>query len=271
MTKLRPVTPLSILSAELGNILAEGQDALSTFPSLKEKLNRCHALASGLDPYLEASTAPEHQALRELQQNTLDYDWSDQLNGKLVQGLEPEMLSGHVEGEFLKMLVAISKARNILEIGVFSGYSVLAMALALPVDGKITACELDPRAASFAQNQFDQHRVAEKVELRVGPAIDTLEGLSQENRCFDMVFVDADKGNYKNYVEFILDQNLVRAGGFFVIDNTLLQGQVYLSKEERQEAGESIRLFNDYLVAEKRVDQVLVPLRDGVTLARRVN
>ena len=151
MSKLRPVTPISIIAALLSDVMSDPSMSILKNSKVWKDLERAKELANGLDPYLERNTSPESEVLKSLKKMTLDFDWQDRTGGEYVNGLEPEMLSGHVEGQFLKLMVAISGAERILEIGVFSGYSVLAMAEALPEGGVLVACELDPRAAKFAK------------------------------------------------------------------------------------------------------------------------
>ena len=271
MNSLRPVTPMSIIAALLKDMMSESTISISKKSKAWEELERCNKLANGLDPYLERCTSPESEVLKSLKQKTLDFDWQDRIGDEFVNGLEPEMLSGHVEGQFLKLMVAISGAERILEIGVFSGYSVLAMAEALPENGILVACELDPRAANFATDELQAAGFGEKIRMKLGPALITLKNLANDSEKFDLVFVDADKPSYRKYVEFILDHSLVGVGGVLLFDNTLLQGEVYLGKEDRGTAAAAIHDFNDYLTNEPRIEQVLIPLRDGVTLARRVS
>ena len=271
MNSLRPVTPMSIIAALLKDVMSESTKSISKNSKAWADLERCNRLASGLDLYLEQSTSPESEVLKSLKQKTLEFDWQDRIDKEFVNGLEPEMLSGHVEGQFLKLMVAISGAERILEIGVFSGYSVLAMAEALPEGGILVACELDPRATEFATDQLQAAGFGEKVRMELGPALITLKKLANDSEKFDLVFVDADKPSYRKYVELILDHNLVEVGGILLFDNTLLQGEVYLGEDERGTAAVAIHDFNDYLTNEPRIEQVLIPLRDGVTLARRVS
>jgi len=271
MSKLRPVTPVSIIAGLLNDVMSESTMSISKKSKAWGDLERCKRLANGLDPYLERSTSPESEVLKSLKQKTLDFDWQDRNGDEFVNGLEPEMLSGHVEGQFLKLMVAISGAQKILEIGVFSGYSVLAMAEALPESGILVACELDPRAAKFATDQLQAAGFGDKIRIELGPALITLNNLANDSEKFDLIFVDADKPSYRKYVEFILDHNLVGVGGVLLFDNTLLQGEVYLEEDERGTAAAAIHDFNGYLTNEPRIEQVLIPLRDGVTLARRVS
>jgi predicted O-methyltransferase YrrM len=151
----------------------------------------------------------------------------------------------------------------------FTGYSALAMAEAVPADGRVVACELDPAVAAFAQEHLDATPAGALVEVRVGPALDTLGDLAEHGEVFDLVFVDADKAGYTAYVDVVLERGLLAPGGLLCIDNTLLQGQPWLGVTEGP--GREIADFNQRLAADPRVEQVLVPLRDGVTLARRVD
>ena len=139
MSKLRPVTPISIIAALLSDVMSDPNMSILKNSKGWKDLERAKELANGLDPYLERNTSPESEVLKSLKQKTLDFDWQDRTEREFVNGLEPEMLSGHVEGQFLKLMVAISGAERIPEIGVFSGYSVLAMAEALPENG-ILSC-----------------------------------------------------------------------------------------------------------------------------------
>ena len=269
--ELRPVTPISILAQKLDDILETHIDVISSKPLLAKDLELCYQIASGLDPYTEKHTTQESSALKRLAEQTKNYDWTDSDNPDFVIGLEAEMLSGHVEGKFLKILVSGLKAKNILEIGVFSGYSAIAMAEGLAAGGNIVACELDKRAAEFAVDQFKKAGVSDKITMKIGAALETLQSLADEKSKFDMVFLDADKHNYENYVRFILDNNLLSADGLLVVDNTLLQAEVYLENHECSVPGGAISSFNEYMTNESRVEQVIVPLRDGVTLARLAN
>ncbi|MEC8622374.1 MAG: class I SAM-dependent methyltransferase [Pseudomonadota bacterium] len=269
--ELRPVTPISILAKKMEQLLETHADLIQSRSGLAEDLELCYQIAAGLDPYTEKHTTQESAALKRLSEQTKNYDWSDSDNPEFVRGLEAEMLSGHVEGKFLKILVAGLKAKNILEIGVFSGYSAIAMAEGLDAGGNIVACELDKRAAEFAESQFKKAGVADKITMKLGPALQTLQGLADQRSKFDLVFLDADKHNYENYVRFILDNNLLSTDGLLVVDNTLLQAEVYLDNHECSVPGGAISSFNEYMTNESRVEQVIVPLRDGVTIARLAN
>ena len=133
----------------------------------------------------------------------------------------PQMQVGRIEGRFLKMLVRLTGARRILEIGMFTGYSALMMAEGLPEDGRIITCDVDPKAEAIARRYFAESPNGHKIEIRMGPALDTIRNLSGS---LDMVFIDADKGNYSNYYQAVFP--LVRPGGLIVADNVLWSGRV---------------------------------------------
>lgn len=263
----RPVTPLGILAAELAE-LTEELDAMGGVElGLRVRLRRAWELADGLDPYLDLCTTPESPALRELARRTAAEDWSRYAGETPV---EQEMLSGHVEGQTLKLLVHLTRARRVLEIGMFTGYSALAMAEALPHDGQVVACELDPEVAAFAGRCFAESPDGHKIHVRVGPASDTLDALCAARDRFDLVFIDADKAGYLGYLEVLLSGDLLDRHGLICVDNTLMQGQPYTSRASTPN-GAAIAAFNAAVAADPRVEQVLLPLRDGLSLIRRVD
>ncbi|GAA2541981.1 O-methyltransferase [Pseudonocardia hydrocarbonoxydans] len=261
MSAPRPVTPLGILVEKLGALVERAGDD----PGLSGALREAHELAAGLDPYLARHTTPESPALQALAEATAARDWSRR-DGPF---LEREMLSGHVEGQFLKMLVHAVRARRVLDVGMFTGYSALAMAEALPADGRVVACEVDAEVAGFAARHLAGSGYADRIDVRVGPAADTLAALVADGEVFDLVFVDADKAGYPAYLAAVLDGGLLAPHGLVCVDNTLMQGQPWSGG--RSDNGDAIAAFNDAVSADPRVEQVLVPLRDGVTLVRRVD
>lgn len=266
MTAARPVTPSTILAHELAELsaLADG----GADPELAARLRAATALAAGLEPYLGRCTTPESPALAALARRTRERDWAGRAGDGVVVALEQEMLSGHVEGQVLRFLVHATRARRVLEVGMFTGYSALAMAEALPEDGEVVACEIDPDVARFAQECFAASPAGGRIAVRVGPALDTLRDLAATGAPFDLVFVDADKAGYRAYLDAILDGGLLAPHGLVAVDNTLMQGEPYLPGE-RSGNGAAIAAFNEAVAADPRVEQVLVPLRDGLTLIRR--
>jgi caffeoyl-CoA O-methyltransferase len=265
----RPVTPLGILVQQLEHILnAAKTESIST--EFKTSLIQAYQLAAGIDPYLEECTTSESKALANLAQKTQEEDWSKRFDdGETVRALEQEMLSGHIEGQLLKMLVSISKSKRVLEIGMFTGYSALAIAEALPDDGYVIACEVDEYVSQFAIDCFAASPCKDKIQVKVAPAMETMKELLEAGESFEMVFIDADKGGYIDYVNFLLDTDLLAPDGFICVDNTLMQGYPYLPAAQRTPNGEAIARFNSFVAQDPRVEQVLIPLRDGVTLIKR--
>lgn len=170
------------------------------------------------------------------------------------------------QGQFLQLLVRVTGAKKTLEVGVFLGYSSTCVALALPADGKIIACDLSEEYTAQARQLWRAAGVEEKIELRLGPAVQTLDGLIAEGQSgsFDFAFIDADKANYANYYERAL--TLVRRGGLIAIDNVLWHAAV-IDPADTTADTESIRAFNRKLSTDERVTLSLVPLGDGLTLA----
>ena len=199
-----------------------------------------------IEEYVERSSSPHEPLLAELSAETAD-----------VLGSTP-MLTGPVAGRFLETLVWFGRPRRVLEIGTFSGHSALAMAAALPDDGHIDACEIDEERAAFAQRYFDRSPHGSKITLHVGPAGETLERLDGE---FDLVFIDADKPGYVGYYEAVVPR--LAEHGLIVADNTLAAGRVV--QGERPEIAD----FNEHVAADPRTIQVVLSVRDGMTLIRR--
>jgi caffeoyl-CoA O-methyltransferase len=267
---MRPVTPIGILAAKLESLTQQVESIAAIDPAFKAELKQAYELANGLDPYLDHCTTPESTALVRLGQQTQAEDWSKRFtDGATVRQLEQEMLSGHVEGQLLKFLVSLTKARRVLEIGMFTGYSALAMAEALPVDGEVVACEVDAYTAEFAQRCFKESAVGHKISVLVAPALESMRQLAEAGEVFDLVFIDADKAGYIDYLEILLTTGLLAVDGLICADNTLMQGQPYLS-ELPSANGLAIAKFNQSVIDDQRVEQVLLPLRDGLTLIRRV-
>jgi caffeoyl-CoA O-methyltransferase len=264
----RPVTPASILAAELERLVCHLAGVGGLDPEFDAGLRAAAELASGLDPYLGRCTTPESPALARLAELTRAQDWGRHGPGGGV--LEQEMLSGHVEGQALKMVVQLARAQHVLEVGMFTGYSALAMAEALPADGRVIACEIDAEVAAFAQRCLLESSSGTKVEVRVGPALATLAELAAAGEIFDLVFLDADKAGYRDYLSAVLDTGLLAPHGVVCVDNTLMQGQPWVSGPATPN-GTAIAQFNEAVAADPRVEQVLLPLRDGLTLIRRVD
>ena len=198
-----------------------------------------------IEQYVERLSAPHEELLAALSAET-------------AQTLgATSMLTGPVAGRFLELLVWFGRPQRVLEIGTFSGHSALAMAAALPDGGRIDACELDPERAAFAQRWFDRSPHGSKITLHVGPALETIGGLEGD---FDLVFIDADKDGYVGYYEAVLPR--LSANGLIVADNTLASGRVV--DGDRPPVSD----FNEHVARDPRTVQVILSVRDGMTLIR---
>ena len=177
---------------------------------------------------------------------------------------DPQMQVGRVEGAFLKMMVQISGARRVLEIGTYSGYSGLSMASGLPDGGRLLTLDIDPVATAVAQRYFSASPWADKIELRLGPALETIRGLGPSENRFDLVFIDADKESYLEYWEAVLP--LLLQGGIVLADNALWNGAVL---DPRVPSDFALAAFNERVQSDPRVDNVLLSVRDGIMLCRK--
>ena len=203
-----------------------------------------------IDKYSHKHTTPESEDISELIQS------SDEALEYI------DMLSGRVVGQFLKMMVKISGAKRILEIGTFTGYSALMMAEALPDDGEVITLEMNLKYQEIAQDHFDKFRAGEKVRLIKGNAQQLIKELTGE---FDLIFMDGDKLRYPFYFEATLP--LLKKGGLMIADNVLWDGTVLAPEDEK---AKSIAEFNKLVAKDGRVEQVLLPVRDGVNVIRKL-
>lgn len=264
-TPPRPMTPLGILAEKLARV-SERLDVLDGLdPRLVSEMREATALANGLDPYVSRLSTPESEALRALAERTASENWENRPGTEL----EREMLSGHLEGQTLKLLVHATKATRVLEIGMFTGYSALAMAEALPENGIVVACEIDEYVAELAQECFAASPAGDRIEVCVGPALDTLHALADTGARFDLVFIDADKAGYVDYFTALMSLGLLARGALLCVDNTLMQGDPWLPGESSPN-GVAIAHFNQVVADDVRVEQVVLPVRDGLTLIRQV-
>lgn len=205
--------------------------------------------------YLLATSLREAPALASLRQETESHPSAN-------MQIAPE------QGQFMQLLVHLTGARRALEVGVFTGYSSLAVAMALPTDGYLLACDVSDEFTAIARWHWAAAGVTERIELVLAPAIETLDARlgAGEAGSYDFAFIDADKENYVEYYERVLA--LLRPGGLMAVDNTLWSGAVADPSDQSAETL-AIRQFNEHVRADERVDLSLVPIGDGLTLARR--
>ncbi len=206
-----------------------------------------------IERYADARTTAEPEHLRAVAEETRERTRS------------PGMMSGHVEGRLLEMLVHSSGARRVLEFGTFTGYSALSMAAALPDGGTVVTLEVSEEHAEIARRHIAASPYADRVDLRVGPALESLEDVDGP---FDLVFIDADKPSYGLYFEAALERLAER--GLIVVDNTLWSGRVVDERDpDPDDSTLALRRFNDTVARDERVVCVILTIRDGVTLIRR--
>ena len=215
-------------------------------------ISHSSSLISPLEDYVLAHTSSEPDYLYRLWRAT---------NVHTIHG---RMASGHLQGRLLKMLVQMIRPHNILEVGTFSGYSAIAMAEGLEPGGKVYTFEINDEMEDFTRPWIEQSPVADRIDFRIGDALTEAPRLGIE---FDMAFVDGDKRQYCECYDMVL--SILRPGGYIIADNTLWDGHVVESAYGHDPQTQGICEFNDYVANDDRVEQVILPLRDGLTLIRK--
>jgi caffeoyl-CoA O-methyltransferase len=211
--------------------------------------------SNALYDYILANSLQEPEILTQLRQETAAHP-------------QARMQIAPDQGQFMALLVRLMQAKKALEVGVFTGYSSLAVALALPADGQLIACDVSPDYTAIAQRYWAAAGVAQKIDLRIAPAVETLDQLlaTGHRETFDFAFIDADKGNYAAYYDRALD--LIRPGGVIAIDNVLWSGRV-ADPADQDKITNTLRQFNRKVASDDRVWISLVPIADGLTLAMK--
>lgn len=211
-------------------------------------------MESSLDRYLRTRSSVPSAALEWLEKQTN------------IRTNYPHMLSGSVQGQLLKMLVEITGARNVLEIGTFTGYSAICLASGLPEGGHVDALEINDELEDLISEGWDRAGVSDFVTLHLGDAKESLVSLA--GKSYDLVFMDANKREYPEYYELVLP--LVRQGGIIVADDVLWDGKVYEEPMPADKQTLGVATFNDMVAADPRVEQVIIPLRDGLNIIRKL-
>ncbi len=210
-------------------------------------------LSKELDDYTEKYTSPELPVLAALNRET------NMKRGDAV------MLSGHLQGAFLQMLSHMVRPKRILEIGTFTGYSAICLAQGLKTGGHLHTIEIDEELHDMAAGYIKEAGLKGKITQHTGVAAEIIPSL---NESFDLVFIDADKSNYGLYYDLVFDK--VPVGGYIIADNVLYNGEVVLPKSEQTKNGKAIYAFNKKIKADKRIEHLIVPLRDGLMVMRKV-
>jgi len=204
-----------------------------------------------IQQYAEEHTSPEPKLLQEL----------NRLTHQKVHS--PQMLSGHMQGRFLALLSRLLQPQRIVEIGTYTGYSALCLAEGLAPDGKLITIDKDERVTDIAKQFFERAGVADQIDLRIGEAAKILSEIKEE---VDLVFIDADKRNYSLYFDLLIDQ--VRTGGLIIADNVLWSGKVIREEKDAQTA--ALDAYNKKVLADPRVESLLLPVRDGLNIAQKI-
>ena len=207
-----------------------------------------------IDQYIADHTEAEGELLHELDRQT---------NLKVMM---PRMISGHVQGKVLKMLSKMIQPKYILELGTFTGYSALCLAEGLVEGGKLITVELNDELESFSSRFFSQSSRSHQIEQKIGPALDIISSL---NETFDLIFIDADKREYLEYYHAVF--NKLRIGGIILADNVLWNGKVVEPVERNDTYTKGIMAFNDFVHNDPRVENVLLPIRDGLMMLRKIS
>lgn len=208
---------------------------------------------NALEQYVETMSSPEEALLRELERETY------------LRVINPRMISGHIQGKFMEMLVRMLRPRRILEIGTFTGYSALCMAAGLDDGGIIDTCEIDDELEEMIRSFFDRSQYGGKIRLHIGSALEIAPTLGER---YDLVFMDGDKREYTAYYNMLMDNGLVGSGSFILADNILWYGKVVEPVAKGDKQTQAIVDFNRMIREDERVENVIIPIRDGINLIR---
>jgi len=211
------------------------------------------------------TTHPDYEKYAE-EHTTSEADYLYELNREThLKTMYPRMISGHLQGQFLKMISHMIRPQRILEIGTFTGYSSINLAQGLAEGGVIHTIDSNAESVELGTKYFKKAGVQDKIIIHIGNALEAIPAL---NETFDLVFIDADKENYLNYYDLVFDK--LRAGGFILADNAFWSGKVFNRNECSDKEVEGIIKFNEFIQNDKRVENMLLPLRDGVMMVRKL-
>merc|ERR1740121_3250583 len=261
------VTPTDLVAEKLTKAAASSEDV-----AIRETVVEASKIVDGIDSMVAKYSQQPSEALKKISIETAKTNpmWDEmEAKGETSRLMEAEMISGQAEGQLLQLLVQFGGVKRALDIGTFTGYSSLALAEALPEDGRVVTLEREAQAAEMAAGNWSGSPHAAKIESRVGEARDLLQGLADTGASFDLVFLDVDKPGYFPLYQMLMDTGLLRVGGLLVVDNTMYKGEE-LSGRKLSTNGQGAQALNEGLLSDDRVRQVMLPLRDGVTLVHRL-
>jgi len=213
-----------------------------------------HLIPPGIDAYAEQYSTPESPVLAKLNRET---------HMKVDKAI---MLSGHLQGTMLQMISHMVHPVNVLEIGTYTGYSAICLAQGLKEGGKLHTIDIDEELQDMRDRYYKEAGLQDKIVQHIGNADEVISGLTMQ---FDLVFIDADKVNYGMYYDMVFDK--VPIGGYLLADNVLYEGDVILPEEQQRSNGKAMHLFNKKIKADTRIEHVLLPIRDGVMLIRKIS
>jgi len=263
-----PDTPIDVIN----QAIAEAKN-IATNPKVVEKLSTIQRLSGGIDTYCEQGSAPMSDLMKAICSKTQETDWDALFdNGELKYKMVVGCLSGHLEGVFLKQLASIMKASSALEIGTFTGSAALAMAEGMEAqNGHVVTLEIDPYLKKFCDPFFNKYNKLvnrKAIDMRIGCAIEVMKELAKTGETFDLVFVDANKSEYATYIDLLLDNGLVSNGALIVVDNVHFKGTAWTNNgiSDHMKTSPYVRSFNEKVTNDPRLNPVMLPIRDGVTL-----
>ena len=213
-------------------------------------------MESASDKYIREHSTPQSEALEWIEKQTN------------IHTNYPRMLSGRVQGRFLTMLTELCGAREVLEIGCFTGYSALCFAYGVGEGGRVDTLEINDELEELTRRGWERSGIADRITLHIGDALDTLKTLSAEGRCYDLVYIDANKREYPDYYEAVMP--LLRQGELILADDTMLGGKVCQDPVPTDKQTQGLVRFNEALASDSRVECVMLPIRDGLTLVRKL-
>ncbi|CAE8634213.1 unnamed protein product [Polarella glacialis] len=232
-----------------------------------------YMLIGSIDPYCRDNSTAEGAAMKAIRQKMEDTDWAGLAESKTTMfSYGAEMSTDPVEAQFVKMLTYMKRPKQVLEIGMFTGYGSMAIAEALPANGTVTSLDIDPYLKTWVEDVSKDFPEGKKHQIVVGPALDSLKVLDTSIK-FDLIFIDANKAEYKDYLQTLMDRELLAEDCMIIGDNTLYVGypilsETYDTQPARRDFGDAVREFNAWVRDHPKLEQVILPFRDGVSMIR---
>ncbi|XP_012942052.1 O-methyltransferase MdmC [Aplysia californica] len=235
-------------------------------PDVIKSIKMALELVDLREKYTDSVTSGETEVCQKILAETYKHDWKRlHADGKIKVDLSPVMMTGKLEGQFLKSMVSIQKAKRVLDIGMFTGYSALSMAEALPADGELVTLDFDKYLETFTGSLLRESPHAKKIQIFIGSLSDYMKDTVKAGKSFDLIFMDADRSYYPEYLKIIFEEGLLAPRGTVLMDNAFGYGCAYMPSVEDNPT----RKVGDLLMADPSLHKVVVPLRDGVVMLRR--